>query len=381
MRLVLITADYPPSAVPCGVGDYTRCLREALEGLGHLVEVFTSTRCAGGPGIHRLADGWGPGALCRALAVLRHTRPDAAFLQYTPEHYGFGCSFKLLPFLARVATPRTLVVTTFHTLVGGRRISKPNAVLVAAGSQGLVSTHAELTALFHKRLPRWSRKLHEIPIGANLPAPAVDRESARRDLRHRLSLRGPVTSVATFGFPAPGKGLETLLEAVSLLGEATHLVCVGQTRGEDRAYRARLESLVAGLGVTRRVHWLGGLPAQEVADLLSGADMYAVPYDEGASLRRGTLLAGFRLGLPLITTTPRTREPALLPGETILSVPPRSPEALAAAIRSLEADPELCDRLRRGGQAVAARFDWPVIAARHIELLEGLRGRTGAPQT
>lgn len=378
MRLALITAHYPPAEVPCGVGDYTRYLRAALVAAGHETLVITSIRShATEPAIFPLADRWGLTDLTRVVRLIRAQRADAVLLQYTPEHYGFGPWFKLLPFWIRGMRSAPLVVTTFHTLVGGRWVSKLYAVLLAAGSHGAVSTHAELTDLFRRRLPWWAGKLREIPIGANIPVPRVDRGAGRRDLRQRLRLAEEAVVLGTFGFPAPGKGLDTLIPALQSLNDSSevHLVCVGETRDEDRPRRAHLEALAQRLGVDKRIHWVGGFSEQDVADTLSGADAYVVPYDDGASLRRGTLMAGFRIGLPIVTTTPRYPDPALRPGETILAVPPRSPAVLADCIRNLLNDRQLQERLRQGATGIGDRFGWRSIAGQYADLVQRLLDR------
>ncbi len=382
MRLALITAHYPPAEVPCGLGDYTRYLRAALDTDGHETLVITSMRSrATESATFRLADRWGLADLTRVVRVIRAQRPDAILLQYTPEHYGYGLAFKLLPLHLRWMRPAPVVVTTFHTLVGGRWISKVSAVLLAAGSHGVISTNAELTDLFRRRLPWWQEKLREIHIGANIPAPRMNRAVARRELRRRLGLGPEVVLLGTFGFPAPGKGLDTLIQALQSLNDSSevHLVCVGETRVEDRSYRAGLVALSQRLGLEKRLHWMGGLSEQDVADTLLGTDAYVVPYDEGASLRRGTLAAGFRVGVPIVTTTPRYPDPSLLPGETILAVHPGSPAALANGIRDLLDDSELQERLRQGAIGVGARFDWSAIAAEYVAFVEQLKQGNGGP--
>ncbi len=377
MRVTLITAHYQPATVPCGVGDYTRCLRAALETLGHECLVVTSTRSLSRElRVFAVADRWGAADCLRAWRLLRRERPDAVILQYTPELYGFGVVFKLLPGLLRWTQRGTVVVTTFHTLVGGRWIARPNALLLAAGSHGLVSVHAELSELFRRRLPWWSGKLAEIPIGANMPPPSIPRGESRARVRRRFGLDPAAVVLGTFGFAAAGKGLDILLQALPDLPTA-HLICIGAVREGDRASRRELESLAQRLGVTPRVHWAGEIPAQEAADLLAGVDAYVVPYDDGASLRRGTLMAGFQTGVPIVTTTPRYGDPCLRHGETLFIVPPQSPKALAQGLRDLLADDRLQQRLREGAATAAARFHWEDIARRHIELVQGLRSRQG----
>jgi glycosyltransferase involved in cell wall biosynthesis len=78
-------------------------------------------------------------------------------------------------------------------------------------------------------------------------------------------------------------------------------------------------------------------------------------------------------GTPLITAdTPAARE-LLVDGESALLVPPGDPEALAAAIRRLAADPTLAERLSAGGLAAyREQASEDVLGARWRELLAGL---------
>ncbi len=379
MRILLITAHYPPAAVPCGVGDYTRCLRAALADAGNSTLVITSVRShAGEPGTFRVADGWGPQDLRRVLRLIRRERPDAVLLQYTPEHYGFGFAFKLLPFLVRTRAPDARFITTFHTLVGERRRAKVSAVLLAAGSHGAVSTHEELTDLFRRRLPRWRHKLREIPIGANIPPSDLPRPEAARRLRARLAVSGAVPLVGCFGFPGRGKGMDVLLRSAAAVSAPFHLVFVAKTREEDRPDRHDLEALAEDLGIGKRVHWLNELPHEEAARALAGCDLYGVPYDDGVSLRRGTLMAGWQQGLATVTTTPRFPSPIFADGDTVLLVPPRDPGALAAAIGRVLQDRDLRRRLEAGALRVRAGFGWDAIAAAHLGFVRDLGVREAA---
>jgi hypothetical protein len=51
-----------------------------------------------------------------------------------------------------------------------------------------------------------------------------------------------------------------------------------------------------------RVFTTGGLPADGVAAHLAACDLLVQPYPDGASTRRGSLMAGIALGLPVVTT-------------------------------------------------------------------------------
>jgi glycosyltransferase involved in cell wall biosynthesis len=78
-------------------------------------------------------------------------------------------------------------------------------------------------------------------------------------------------------------------------------------------------------------------------------------------------------GTPLVTAdTPAARE-LLRDGESALLVPPGDPEALAAALRRLAADPELAVALSEGGSAAyRAKASEDVLGARWRDLIQSL---------
>ena len=89
-----------------------------------------------------------------------------------------------------------------------------------------------------------------------------------------------------------------------------------------------------------------------------------MPYRDGVSLRRGTLMAVLAHGRPLLTTAPVAAAPVpeLRHGENVWLVPPDDATALAAAITVLAADPGQRAQLGRGAREVAGLFDWGRIA-------------------
>ena len=93
------------------------------------------------------------------------------------------------------------------------------------------------------------------------------------------------------------------------------------------------------------------------------ADLFALPYRDGASYRRGSLLAPLAHGRAIVTTYPRTTHPEMIHGQSVYLTPPGSPEELAQAIGALARETDLRRRLEAGARALAANFTWESIAA------------------
>ena len=169
-----------------------------------------------------------------------------------------------------------------------------------------------------------------------------------------------------FGFLNKSKGGDNLLHALSSLEDKYHLVFIGGQTGTSDATNAdflqQMKSLIKELGLTDRVHWTGFISDTRVSAFLHAADLMVMPYRDGASLRRGTLMAALAHGRPLITTTPSAPAPELEHGRNIWLIPADDSHALAQAIEQLADDTERCRQLGLHAAQTAQLFTWERIA-------------------
>jgi glycosyltransferase involved in cell wall biosynthesis len=143
---------------------------------------------------------------------------------------------------------------------------------------------------------------------------------------------------------------------------------VGASDPTNYAYLQAVEAAIAAHGLDERVVWTGYQPETEVSADLAASDLLLMPYEDGASLRRGALMAGLAHGCAIVTTTPQAPLPELVDGRDLLYAPPGDPDAAAAAVLRIAQDPALADRLRANARAVANLFSWERIAEAHERL-------------
>jgi glycosyltransferase involved in cell wall biosynthesis len=226
--------------------------------------------------------------------------------------------------------------------------------------------------------------VRQIPIGSNIDAYRPNHVEIA-EARDNLSLDDGDVLLGYFGFLNETKGADALIDALARLDGRHHLVFIGgQTGASDpdnnQAFLTGLRQQIERLGIAGRVHWTGFLSPTRVSTYLTAADLMVMPYRDGVSLRRGTLMAVLAHGRPLITTAPAESSPEFRHGENMWLVKPDDPAGLVEAITSLTADAELRARLGQGALELAASFGWDAIAARtadfYAEVLAAFSGRS-----
>ncbi|MCS6802023.1 MAG: glycosyltransferase family 4 protein [Chloroflexota bacterium] len=374
----MVTGEYPPMVG--GIADYTARLVAALRESGETVAVLTDRRALASGACHGVdaVPGWGFRRLPAVIRAIRRRAPDLVHIQYQAAAYALRGAISFLPALLR-PTP---CLTTFHDTRQPYLFPKAgplrrwaNAVL-ARDSRAALCTNAadwQVIAGYGQPLVRL------IPLGNNVPRqPVTARE--RQAARARLGADENDLLVGHFGLMGATKGVETLIAAVAALPRA-RLAFIGAAAGASDPQNAvaaeRARAAIAAAGLEQRVAWSGKVPLAELSHLLQACDLVVLPYHDGASFRRTTLIAALANGCATITTAPPPGSRALaavagLPelrhGENLWLVPPGDPRALAEAIRFLGEQPAARARLGEAAARAAAAFDWKRIAEQHRQL-------------
>jgi len=389
MRIGIISGEYPP--MEGGVGAFTQELSLALHDLGHQIHILTTgTGAAGGETVeaglmvHRTVPQWGLPGIRQAYSRLRALSSDVVSLQYEPAAYGMNGWITALPRLLQRRRHPPLVIT-FHDLLPPYLFPKAGPLRqwsvrqMARHAAGCITTNREDQQALTRILGSAAPPTRLIPIGSNIAAelpPGYDLERTR----HRYGFGPQDLVVGFFGFMNRSKGIETLLKAVARLRDAGHpihlLLIGGRTGTSDAAntqFADEVDDLIWELHLESQTHRTGFAAQQDVSAALRAIDVCALPYRDGANLRRGTLHAALAHGCAIVTTTPTVPIAELQHEAGALLVPPEAPPALAEAILRLGSDLDLRRRLSAAAVQLSGRFSWPAIAAETAAFFETLR--------
>jgi glycosyltransferase involved in cell wall biosynthesis len=354
--ILFVSGEYPPDIG--GVGDYTSRLRAALTQRGWRSEVLSRRKV-----LH-----WD----ARSVVRLVRDAPSGGIvhIQYQAAAFDLLGDICLAPAVLRLARRGVRSVTTFHDVrvpylfprAAGLR---PRAVrLLARSSHAVIGAdQRDLRALGGPS----ARHFH-VPIGANVscaPPPDYDRAAFRAS----LGLAIDDLAVVYFGTLNSSKGVDMLLDAFDRVRaerpRSKLLMLGGEVGGSDRTDRvaaARLNGRIAAAGdAVVRSGWLA---AQRLSMYLLAGDVALLPYTDGASARRGSLLACAAHELPIVSTLPAGVEVA-----ASVEAVEQEPSALADAVQRVSRDPA---PLQAASRALANQVSWEHIAARHSQIYESL---------
>jgi glycosyltransferase involved in cell wall biosynthesis len=190
------------------------------------------------------------------------------------------------------------------------------------------------------------------------------------EARARLGVpdEGPVISYV--GKLVPRKGVDTLIEAMGILGRraggAPLLVAAG-----IGGMREGLERRAAELGVADRVRFVGKVAHDDVGWWMAAGDVFVLP-----SLSEGlptVVCEAMNCGRPVVATAVDGTPEAVRDGETGILVPPRDAPALATALARVLDDPALAARMGEAALRIGrAEYTWDANARAMTAVYEEL---------
>ncbi|MBV8129428.1 MAG: glycosyltransferase family 4 protein [Planctomycetaceae bacterium] len=361
IRWAILTGEYPPQ--PGGVSDYTRLVAEGLAAVGDEVAVYAPPQGLGpdsappGVWVRRLPDRFGSRGLCWLDLELARDRPDRILIQYVPHAFGWkamNLSFVAWALIRRIRR-RDDVRVMFHEVafpwvhqpLRNNAIAAVNrvmaAVLVQACTRAYVAIPGWVPLL--RRLGAGRLPIAWTPVPSNVPDEASTTAVAAR--RAELTLNDPtVRLVCHFGTYGPSVTLALGSVLRELLGRRPEVRVLLLGVGGDR-WRGEL----AGGRVDwhARVIAPGALSAPLIAEHLRACDLVIQPYPDGASSRRGSLMAALANGVPVVTTIGALSEPVWSEG-AVAAAPVGDAEQLARLALDLLDRPERLAELGLAGQ-------------------------------
>lgn len=364
--LHLIAPSAPPKI--CGVADHTLMIGRALAASTrvaiHCGQADPSPRFPGIP-FRVDFDHERPSTLVPLAKSDAFAPGDRVLLQFTNFAYArWGLNFGLARAMAAWRRRGLAVATMFHETYTDQ--PGPKGLAMRTWQRHFFRSVGRNSDLCLFSIEPWSAeyrswfpaaKVETLAVGSNIPTAPVDRDVHRATLGLPPGL--PVLGV--FGGAHPSRLYGWVLAA------SNHLAAKGV---DHRVLRVgpdseRVRELLAGTPLVD----IGILDAEDASRALSCCDMFLGPIVDGASSRRGSLIAGLGHGLPCITTLgPASDREFRSAAGTAFEIADSADSFSAACERLVH------DGFRRRELGIAARsfhdehFGWEGIASRLLRM-------------
>ncbi len=376
-RPVVIISDLLPPKRG-GLADHTARLADELAAFGP-VSVLTSLGAE--PGAHfpvRASIGdWSD--LEWIAAELGAFADDSVLLwQYVPHMYGRGGVNRSLPRFWRDMRK-----------AGQRQVFVAHEIMADLVASDLFRHPARYWyALNHRR--QWKALLEAADAVHISTGRWVEEWSARRpDMASKLSLLPSPTSIAPVAVPAghaaawrAQKGLPARAKVVAYFGTLNASKQLPWVIDAWRAAHSPADPVaLAIIGSAPAINlpsdlrpWLlplGYLPADEVSRTLHAVDVLALPFLDGISERRTTLMAGLAHGVAVATTRGHNTGSALWKADFLALSPASAEGEFIRSVVDLVRDDARRAKIAAAGLAACAReYSWPVVVGKLRATLE-----------
>ncbi|MBB3223804.1 glycosyltransferase family 4 protein [Pseudoduganella umbonata] len=135
--------------------------------------------------------------------------------------------------------------------------------------------------------------------------------------------------------------------------------------------REQLERLAAELGITQAVTFTGRVDNAAMAALYQNTDVMLNP--SLVDNMPNSVLESLACGVPVVSTNVGGVPYLVEDGRTALLVPPQAPEAMAAAVLRLAAEPALAASLREAGLRQVQSYTWASVRPRLLAVYQNVR--------
>ncbi|MBF6557557.1 MAG: glycosyltransferase [Acidimicrobiales bacterium] len=262
------------------------------------------------------------------------------------------------------------LVSTFHTLDRVKAEASPEEV-EADSSHRRAEAEAAIIQCSDTVLASCSveaAQIHELydadPSRIRIVAPGVDHAffgpGDRRQARRALGLPGRGPLLLFVGRIQPLKGVAVAVRALAALADDhadARLVIVGGPSGpQGEAEVERMRAMVHDLGLGEQVVFVPPRPHELLSTYYRAADVCLVPSrSESFGL---VALEAAACGTPVVASDVGGLRSLIDHGRTGYLVEEPSPEAFAAWVRQILAEPLLAERLSTGAVLRARRYTW-----------------------
>jgi glycosyltransferase involved in cell wall biosynthesis len=284
--VAILSADYPE--IISGIGDYAYLLKAHLKNAGIDAYVITvnNEKIADSPDILKI--NWKLWDIAKVLNTLKNWNIATLIFQYPGMFYG---RYSIIPhiFIIILKIYGYRIITTLHdysNVVFLRRLFE--WIIIICSNRVIVTSTQQCASIGNYFGVQ--KKIRIIPIGPNIPVMGIGQN-------HNSHV------IISFGMFYPNKNLEDVIDFMKSIETQYNNKFIFRFVGGYHIhfmdyYEKIREKATRTLS---NVEWMLNRPHDDVYNLIKDAFLAVQFYNDGASIRRGTLLGLIANGIPVIS--------------------------------------------------------------------------------
>jgi glycosyltransferase involved in cell wall biosynthesis len=284
-NILIITGSYPPDF--CGVGDATQ--KTVNTETGKTWEVYYRRN-------------WNIFSVFKHIKDISSSKIKYILLQYPTKSYGWSLVPHLLCIYFSWFTNKRFGVIIHEQSHLSLRAYLALLLILVSANRIIFTTQFERNYAI-KRIPFMVNRSTVVKIVSNI--------SPSKNIRPILDRS---IDIAYFGFISPKKGIERFIKDTARLSNEYEVSIVGQVQSVFTEYYENLLKLCKNTNIHIRTN----LSEADVADFLNNTKVAYLPFPDGVSERRGSLLAAMANGAGIVTTIGGYTTPELM--EAVIDV-------------------------------------------------------------
>jgi len=265
---VLITGAYPPDV--CGVGDYVGLLMNTQT--GKKWEMYYSKD-------------WRFNSILKHIKMLKTINAKYLVMQFPLRSSGWSLVPHLICIYFSWFSSKCFGVVIHEQSQLSLKAYIAEVLILISANKLIFTTEYEQNYAI-KRIPLIRKRSKIIKIYSNIKKPKIIKEIEKRNI-----------DIVHFGLFWPNKGIEQFISDVTPLVDSFKVILAGKIPEGLEEYYAKLRKMCEKVKIEIRLN----LDDNKISELLNDSKIAYLPFPDGASERRGSMLASMVNGAVVVT--------------------------------------------------------------------------------
>jgi len=348
--------------------------------------------------ISDIIDGWTYSEVIELAKIIKIGQYDGVIILYVAHMYNEKPWISLLPkwirrdskvaaiFAGPQAIPhfkndRTFTKNPLLNIYFSHVFNESNKYGALLTSHGLMTLCEDHKQIITNNDPSLNEKTVVLPPPAFFGVPNSEEQESFRSFRSELKINKDTTLLVYLGNFYRGKGVEDLIQAISLIKEKTQnfkLLMIGGDTGyaslnkASQNYMKEMKDLVLKLQLQDYVSWTGYVEDELlVSKYLCSSDIAILPFSNGLSMNNSSFAFLASHGLAVISTHSQKTDGILTEDESVVFTKPNDANDLAEKILYLIKDRVALDRYAKASKEFYQKhYDWDKVLDWTINVLK-----------